>query len=239
MNRRIFLWVSVFVLCIVIGTTGKGFSQDESTSEVNWGQELSSDKQAIESQKNTIKENSEAARQGEEILREQIKDARAMGDTATAESLENKLKSLHQQNVQQKQTDRKALQETRQEFKGDRKAAKQEGYVPPPKPQMMQRQQQQMGQRPKNPPGYNPPGQGAGNPPGYNPPGKGAGNPPGYNPPGKGKGNPPGYNPPGKGAGNPPGYNPPGKGKGNPPGYNPPGKGPMGPKAGGPKPGKR
>ena len=228
MKKKIVLWMGVFIFCITIGFAGKCFSQDEGTSGTDWRQELSSDKQAIQEGKQAIREHADAAKQAEEQLRQQIKDAKASGDMTALEGLQGQLQSLHQQNVQQRQEDKRALHETRQEFKGDQQSAKEAGYRPPLS---------------QNPPGYNPPGQGPANPPGYNPPGRGPDNPPGYNPPGRGAGNPPGYNPPGRGSANPPGYNPPGRGSGNPPGYNPPGKGPVGPKAGGggsgPKGGRR
>lgn len=203
------IWILFFAVSffLFLFSAGVVLAQDASTGTV-----LATGTNAVQQQKDEIKENAQAAKQEEASIKQQIDQAIKSGDKATAESLRAQLKQVHEANLQEKMEDRQDLKEARQEMGNP------PGYNPP-------------GQGAGNPPGYNPPGAGPNNPPGYNPPGQGAGNPPGYNPPGAGPDNPPGYNPPGRGAGNPPGYNPPGQGAGNPPGYDPPGKGP-GPKAG-------
>jgi DNA-binding ferritin-like protein len=73
-------------------------------------QEETSDKGQFKALRSEIKSNSESARQDEKALQDQIKQAEASGDRETARSLREQLRSMHQENVQQKQQDQQALQ---------------------------------------------------------------------------------------------------------------------------------
>ncbi len=78
--------------------------------------------------------NAQAARAEEQNLKQQIKTATEAGDTATAKRLIEQHRAMHQENLQQKQQDMQSMRESRKELKSDIKQARQEGYMPPPKP---------------------------------------------------------------------------------------------------------
>ena len=68
------------------------------------------------------KQNAQDARAQEKELKQQIQDAIAAGDTQKAQELKAKLRSIHQENVQQKQQDKKEIRDARQELQQDKKA---------------------------------------------------------------------------------------------------------------------
>lgn len=159
MRTKMLLGISIFFVLFLVSAkqASNAFAQEGNTT-TNWRNELRSDKQDIQAQKQEMKQDAWQAREEERSLVQQIEEARQAGDFQKAKDLRDQLHTLHQQNMAQKQEDRQALKGSWQEMKGDVKDARQEGVLPPPG---------------YNPPGYNPPGVGPGNPPGYNPPGVG------------------------------------------------------------------
>ncbi len=65
----------------------------------------------------TAKDNAASARQEEKDLREQINQAIQSGDMETAKALKEQLKTMHQENIEQKKEDLGSLRESRQELK--------------------------------------------------------------------------------------------------------------------------
>ncbi|OIO36655.1 MAG: hypothetical protein AUJ74_01630 [Candidatus Omnitrophica bacterium CG1_02_44_16] len=149
MRTKTFYGLGIFVVLFLVSFAGNVFAQEGNTTitDTNWKEEFKSDKDAIKEQKQEIGQNVQQAREEERSLLQQIEEARQSGDIQKAKDLRDQLHILHQQNMFERQEDRKDL-----------KDARQEGVLPPPG---------------VNPPGYNPPGVGPGNPPGYNPPGVG------------------------------------------------------------------
>ena len=147
--RKMFLLSSIIVFCLFLTSAYVVLAQTETTSntqqsetvanateentasEANWKQELGSDKQQIDAQKQEISQNSQESRAEEDQLRQQIKTAMDSGDIQTAEQLKEQLKSVHQENLQQKMQDVQNMQSAKQDFKNDAKEAQQEGYLPP------------------------------------------------------------------------------------------------------------
>ncbi|MBU0504124.1 MAG: hypothetical protein ABH882_02855 [Candidatus Omnitrophota bacterium] len=113
---------------------------------------LRSDIQEVQAQKEEMKENSQVSRQEEQDLRSQIQQAIQSGDQQKTQEIIARLKAMRQENMQQRQQDMQDLKQERQDLRTDMK----EAGIPP-----------------RNPLGYNPPGEGSANPPGYNPPGRG------------------------------------------------------------------
>jgi hypothetical protein len=69
--------------------------------------------------------NAESARQEEKALQEQMRQAQQSGDPATAKSLIEQIRSMHHENVQQKQKDQQAIQYQRQGMKAESKEVRQ------------------------------------------------------------------------------------------------------------------
>ena len=128
-DRRM-LWV-MMILAMAAGFPAMNLFAEETASETpaatsatDWKQEFSSDKAAIKIEKEQMKADSSAARQEENALHRQIKQALKSGDTQTAESLKAQLKTMHQENIQQKEQDKKDLKAARQEMRSDKKEAR-------------------------------------------------------------------------------------------------------------------
>jgi hypothetical protein len=83
-------------------------------------------KQQFKEQEESIKRNAQAARQEEDSLRDQIRQAEQSGDKQKAKSLREQLRALHEENVQQKQQDQQELKDSRKKWNADKKAARQE-----------------------------------------------------------------------------------------------------------------
>jgi len=79
-------------------------------------------------------ENAQAARAEEDQLRQQIKTAMDSGDMQTAKQLREQLRSVHQENIQEKAQDMQNIQAAKQEFKSDVQEARQAGGNNPPGP---------------------------------------------------------------------------------------------------------
>ncbi|MFA5362419.1 MAG: hypothetical protein WC335_04130 [Candidatus Omnitrophota bacterium] len=108
--------------------TDAGAGTDSGTTlGTDWKEEFASDKQAIKEQKETIQQNAGAAKDEEQVLKDQIQAAVQNKDFETAKQLKSQMKSTHQENLQQRDADKTALQDARQEMKDDRKAARQAG----------------------------------------------------------------------------------------------------------------
>jgi DNA-binding ferritin-like protein len=87
----------------LISSGGGAYSQDEASSDTGaQAQELSSGRQEIMESRQQIKENAAQARGEEKQLREQINQAMQSGDMETANQLKDQLRSVHQENMQQK-----------------------------------------------------------------------------------------------------------------------------------------
>jgi len=115
----------------VVQTAPASGGTDRASSRAAYKQERIEDRQAINSQKAAIKENASAARQEERQLKEQIRAAQTSGDTATAKSLREQLKSTHQQNLQERKQNRQAIGEAKKEMRQDRREAIKERILPP------------------------------------------------------------------------------------------------------------
>jgi hypothetical protein len=115
-------------VCFALFATGalaqSNVNSTESSSIQGWKDELSSDKQQLQQQKESIKAGAEDAKAQEKALREQIRTAVESGDQATAQKLREQLQGLHQANVDQKQQDTQTIKGMRDEMTEDRKAAR-------------------------------------------------------------------------------------------------------------------
>lgn len=100
-------------------------------SGTDWKQEISGDRQAVAEEWDVLKEHGQEARTEERQLQHQIFDAAKAGDFTTAKSLREQLRTMRQENVQQKQEDFEALKEAKQGLRKDIKEAHQEGSLPP------------------------------------------------------------------------------------------------------------
>ena len=111
-----------FLLCSAFPVAA---ADTASTSEAEgWKSELAVDKQAIATQKDEMKQNAQTAHAEEKSLHQQIREAKAAGDTAKVESLKAQLKATHQENISEKKSDRKEIGEARKELNRDKKAAR-------------------------------------------------------------------------------------------------------------------
>lgn len=124
--RAVFFYAAVLSLvagpaCLFAEDAGSSNSASGSTTD--WKQELSSDQAAIKAQKEQMKGNAQAGKEEERALHEKIRQAIQSGDHQTAQTLMGQLKTMHQENVQQRQQDRQALKSARQELNSDRKKA--------------------------------------------------------------------------------------------------------------------
>ena len=108
-------------------------AQEGSGSDTDWKQELDSDKQQLQEQRQEISQNAQAAREEEAQLKQQIKAALDSGDTQSAQQLKEELRSVHQANIQEMMQDKKEMQAAKQDLKNDFKEARQEGYLQPRK----------------------------------------------------------------------------------------------------------
>lgn len=130
MGRTLLLF-SIIVLCFFSVGIYTVSAQDEATADTDWKQELSSDKQEIKAQKQEISQNAKEARGEEAQLRQQIKAAMDSGDMQTAQQLKEQLRSLHQENLQEKKQDIQEMQEAKQDLKNDLMEARQQRDLPP------------------------------------------------------------------------------------------------------------
>jgi hypothetical protein len=83
-------------------------------------------KHQLKEQREDIKSNSQASRQEEKDLRERIRQAELAGDKETARSLREQLRTMHRENVEQKQQDIQGLKDARQGWIADKKEARQQ-----------------------------------------------------------------------------------------------------------------
>jgi Mg-chelatase subunit ChlI len=133
--KKLFLVLSAIVFCLFLTGTYRALAQDVEqeavTSEANRKQVLDSGKQQIQAQRQEISQNAQAARAEEDQLKQQIKAALDSGDTQTAQQLREKLKFVHQENLQGKMQDEQEMQAAKQDFKDSVTEAHQEGYLHP------------------------------------------------------------------------------------------------------------
>jgi len=120
--KKTFLAFIGIIFCFFLGNLCEICAEEEASSDVNWKEELNSDRQQIREQRQEMKQNAQEARTEEKELRRQIQDAMAAGDTETANQLKEQIRAAHQENVQEMRQDKKELQEDRKELKQDRKA---------------------------------------------------------------------------------------------------------------------
>lgn len=120
-------FAAVAVLFMAIFVLGVVAYAEEGPSSTDWKGELASDKAAIKSEKEEIKEHAAAARGEERALRQEIKGAVTSGDKAKAKELREQLKTVHQENVQGMRQDKKDLGAVKKELRKDRKAAHRAG----------------------------------------------------------------------------------------------------------------
>ena len=107
MGKKILVFsslVSCFLLTGIIGVfaqeeTVANIEQQAAASEANWKQDLDSDKQQIQAQKQEISQNAKEARAEEDQLKQQIKAAMDSGDMQTARQLREQLRTVHQENL--------------------------------------------------------------------------------------------------------------------------------------------
>ena len=118
--RKMFLLFSMIIFCLFLtgvyavfaegqavtdtqeGQAAANIEQGQIDPETNWKEELNSDKQEVQGQRQEISENAEAAREEESQLRQQIKAAMNSGDMQKAGQLKEQLKAVHQKNFQEK-----------------------------------------------------------------------------------------------------------------------------------------
>ena len=84
------------------------------------------DKDALKAERGRIKARTEAAKQEQTALKNQIREALRSGDAQTAESLQAELKTMREKNIQARQAAVENLKSARQKLKSDKKAARTE-----------------------------------------------------------------------------------------------------------------
>jgi septin family protein len=116
------------VLCLLLcgafpaGAEEAVTSNVVSTEEVQGVQaDLAADKAKIAEEKDQIKANATAAHAEEKAMREQLRAAKAAGDTAKVQELRAQLKTTHQENVGQMKQDKVELKTAKKELRTDRK----------------------------------------------------------------------------------------------------------------------
>ena len=102
-------------------STATDSTTTETVAAKDWKQEIVSDKQQTEEQKEDIINDSQTARGEEKNLRDQIRQAEQSGDSEQVKSLRSQLETMHQENLQQKQQDLQGLKDARQELRSDSK----------------------------------------------------------------------------------------------------------------------
>lgn len=145
--EKMFLVFSVIIFCFfLMGTclvfaqegvvynvpqseTASNLEEEETTSDANWKQELTFDKQQIQAQMQEVAQNVQAAKVEEAQLKQQIKAATDSGDMETVQQLREELRSVHQENLQEMMQDKQKIQAAKQEFKNNVKKASQGGYL--------------------------------------------------------------------------------------------------------------
>lgn len=119
------LWVFVAVIfCGSLLGSAKLYAADAATSSKD---QLAADKAAIKAQKEKMKTDAQAAKAKEKALKDQIQAARTAGDTAKVKELEAQLKSLHKENVHERQQEKKELRDARQKLWKERHPAAKSG----------------------------------------------------------------------------------------------------------------
>ena len=130
--KNAFKVASVFGVVLWLSSLTGIFAQEENSTATDstttetvaakdWKQEIVSDKQQTEEQKEDIINDSQTARGEEKNLRDQIRQAEQSGDSEQAKSLRSQLETMHQENLQQKQQDLQGLKDARQELRSDSK----------------------------------------------------------------------------------------------------------------------
>ena len=116
--------VTTLIAVAALFTLTVASAEDENAAEKEqWRKELKEDHQAIQEQKEELKSNSESARAEESALRSQIDDAIKAGDKDKAKELKAQLKNMHHENVGEKQSDKKELNQLKKELKSDKHEA--------------------------------------------------------------------------------------------------------------------
>ena len=123
MKKAFWLFLGVS-LCFLFVASGRSFGE-EGTGSTNAvaGTEIQTDREQIKNEKLGMKEHGKEAKAEEKALREQIKAAKAAGDTQKAAALKAQLKTLHKQNVAQRKSDKAGLKEARKELRSDKRKA--------------------------------------------------------------------------------------------------------------------
>ena len=129
--KKVVLVFSCFLLCFFLFGVSLIRAQEVASSAVGLKQELRSDRQQMKDQLKERKDNAQAAKTEEEVLKEQIKAAFRSGDLETAKQLRRQLSLIHQKNMQEKIEDKKDIQVDIQELKSDVQEARHDGYLAP------------------------------------------------------------------------------------------------------------
>lgn len=126
--KKVF-WVFVAVVfCFSLFNGVTACAEETSgSSSTNWKEQLTADKAKVKEQHQEIKTNAQTARAEEKDLKQQIKDARAAGDTQKVAELKAQLKATHHENVQQRKQDKQELKSAKKQLHQDKKAARQTG----------------------------------------------------------------------------------------------------------------
>jgi hypothetical protein len=125
------LAVAIALGVVLAGSWGASASAEDKGAA--WKNELAADKQKIQKERQDMKQDAKAAHAEEKQLKTQIRDAKSSGDAQKAKQLKGQLKTVHQENVREMKTDKKALQDAKQEYKKDKQQARNEGALPPKK----------------------------------------------------------------------------------------------------------
>ena len=126
-SKKMRLLLGVLCLGCALGLADRALAQGEQSSGANTPaspaaglkQELLSDRNQIKEQRQDIRGSAKEAIQEERNLMNQINQAIKAGDFEAAKGMKEKLKAVHQENVQQKHEDMQKLKEYRKDFKED------------------------------------------------------------------------------------------------------------------------
>lgn len=148
MIKRMVWAVAAISFCFMFCGLCRVWAQEEGASDVDWKEEFRSDRQEIKVEHQEMKESAGEARVEEKQLKQKIRDALAAGDKETAAQLKEQLRSMHQQNMQDKRQDIQELRKARQEMMQDKKEAL-ENLTPEQRQKIKERHMD----RDNNPPG--------------------------------------------------------------------------------------
>jgi hypothetical protein len=128
--KKIFLIFSGINFCFFLFGTGNIHAAEALSSAADAKQEIISDRQQIKQEIVESKDDAQAAKTEERLLKEKIKAALDSEDWDTASRLKQQLMSMHQENVQEKIQDKQEIRDDAQELRSDMQEARQAGYVP-------------------------------------------------------------------------------------------------------------